>query len=193
MFADAQNSLITSYRNLSCCALPFLFLVFLLLTIAGTAATFLYYSQPTDLQCPRTITIPTGSSARAIGNALERKVSSAAGAFFHGQCVYRVSRTGSKQAPINSMACTIYLIRFNYCLKLRYKCARRQFQRDSPPRDGGVLARQGIVDSTRFVQLTADRTFTAGLGIDEPTLEGYLFPETYFFQWNPTKSQLSEG
>ena len=44
-----------------------------------------------------------------------------------------------------------------------------------------ALARQGIVDSTRFVQLSEDRTFTASLGIDEPTLEGYLFPETYFF------------
>ncbi|MGB0605550.1 MAG: endolytic transglycosylase MltG, partial [Candidatus Latescibacterota bacterium] len=45
----------------------------------------------------------------------------------------------------------------------------------------GVLSRQGVVDSTRFVQLSGDPTFAASLGIDEPTLEGYLFPETYFF------------
>ena len=49
----------------------FSLLVFLLITIAGTAATFLYYSQPTGLQSPRTITIPKGISARAIGIVLE--------------------------------------------------------------------------------------------------------------------------
>ncbi|MDR2141731.1 MAG: endolytic transglycosylase MltG [Deltaproteobacteria bacterium] len=39
----------------------------------------------------------------------------------------------------------------------------------------------GLGRATEFLALTRDRAFIASLGIQAPTLEGYLFPETYSF------------
>ena len=43
----------------------------------------------------------------------------------------------------------------------------------------GVAARQLGIDSVAYVALATDSLFADSLGIDAPTLEGYLFPETY--------------
>lgn len=43
----------------------------------------------------------------------------------------------------------------------------------------GVAARQLGIDSAAFVALATDSLFADSVGIDAPTLEGYLFPETY--------------
>src|SRR5919106_6609617 len=43
----------------------------------------------------------------------------------------------------------------------------------------GVASRQLGIDSVAFVAAATDSLFTDSLGIDAPTLEGYLFPETY--------------
>ena len=160
----------------------FSFFVFLLLTIAGTAATFLYYSQPTGLQSPRTITIPTGSSARAIGIALERE------GIIHSWRIFSWTvrlqglshrlEAGTYQLDgLRDLSSTVQLL-LEAPLQMRKATIPEGLTRHET---AGVLARQGIVDSMRFVQLSEDRTFTASLGIDEPTLEGYLFPETYLF------------
>ncbi len=46
------------------------------------------------------------------------------------------------------------------------------------------------VDSSRFVMLTSDSLFAAGLNIDHPTLEGFLFPETYYFTFGISEEQI---
>ena len=46
-------------------------------------------------------------------------------------------------------------------------------------RVASVLAQQLRADSTQFMSLAADKRFLDSLGV--PSLEGYLFPETYFF------------
>jgi len=43
----------------------------------------------------------------------------------------------------------------------------------------GVAARELGIDSAAFVAAATDPAFAASLGVDAPTLEGYLFPETY--------------
>ena len=43
----------------------------------------------------------------------------------------------------------------------------------------GVAARQLGIDSGAFVAAATDSLFADSLGVDAPTLEGYLFPETY--------------
>ena len=43
----------------------------------------------------------------------------------------------------------------------------------------GVAARQLGIDSAAFVALATDSLFADSLGVAAPTLEGYLFPETY--------------
>jgi UPF0755 protein len=45
----------------------------------------------------------------------------------------------------------------------------------------GLAEQAGFSDSRRFMDLCAEGGFLASLGIGQPTLEGYLFPETYFF------------
>ncbi len=44
-----------------------------------------------------------------------------------------------------------------------------------------VLSDKELVDQERFIQLTHDPIFIKSLGLDVPRLEGYLFPDTYFF------------
>lgn len=160
----------------------FSLLVILLLTVAGTAATFLYYSRPTGLQYPRTITITTGISARAIGILLEREGIIRSGRIF--------SWTVRLQGLSHRLEAGTYQLDGQRDLpnivQLLLKAPRRMRKATIPEgltrhETAGVLSRQGIVDSTRFVQLSEDRNFTVRLGIDEATLEGYLFPETYFF------------
>ncbi len=44
-----------------------------------------------------------------------------------------------------------------------------------------TLSAEGIVEKTEFMQLTHDREFLRTLQVDAPSLEGYLYPDTYRF------------
>lgn len=46
-----------------------------------------------------------------------------------------------------------------------------------------LLQEKGVVDSIAFMETATDSQFVTDLGILEPTLEGYLFPDTYLFDW----------
>ena len=46
---------------------------------------------------------------------------------------------------------------------------------------GDLLNKTGLIDKERFISLTRDKAFISSLGINAPTLEGYLFPDTYYF------------
>jgi len=46
----------------------------------------------------------------------------------------------------------------------------------------GMLARKVGVDSAKFMELVNDPTLCRELGVDAPSLEGYLFPNTYNLQ-----------
>jgi len=45
---------------------------------------------------------------------------------------------------------------------------------------GARLASEGLVDAESFARAVRDPALIASLGISAPSLEGYLFPETYF-------------
>jgi UPF0755 protein len=47
-----------------------------------------------------------------------------------------------------------------------------------------LFGRELGCDSARIMTFFADPSFCASLGVDAPTLEGYLLPETYEFAWN---------
>ncbi|MEZ4598355.1 MAG: endolytic transglycosylase MltG [Syntrophotaleaceae bacterium] len=53
-----------------------------------------------------------------------------------------------------------------------------------------LLFRLEFNDAKSFLQLTRNRDFIHSLGIDAPTLEGYLFPETYTFGSRTSSRQL---
>ena len=44
-----------------------------------------------------------------------------------------------------------------------------------------VMGQQNVTDTAEFARLVRDRAFIASLGIEADSLEGYLFPETYYF------------
>jgi UPF0755 protein len=44
-----------------------------------------------------------------------------------------------------------------------------------------VLAAKGLADKKRFLELTEDKELLRQYGISGPSLEGYLFPDTYHF------------
>ncbi|MDZ7261583.1 MAG: endolytic transglycosylase MltG [candidate division KSB1 bacterium] len=50
-------------------------------------------------------------------------------------------------------------------------------------RIASILQKKIELDSSRFVQLVNDSSFTRVLGISAPTLEGYLYPDTYYLPW----------
>ena len=56
----------------------------------------------------------------------------------------------------------------------------------------GLLQRSGAVDSARFVSLTESRDLIRRLGLGEPHLEGYLFPETYFIKADASEEEIIE-
>ncbi len=49
---------------------------------------------------------------------------------------------------------------------------------------GQVLEKAGLCKAKNFIKFATDPEFAKKLGIEAPTLEGYLFPDTYFFAQN---------
>ncbi len=52
-----------------------------------------------------------------------------------------------------------------------------------------VLGEAGIVESAGLARLASDAGFVKSLGVEAPTLEGYLFPDTYYF---PRKAKAED-
>lgn len=57
-------------------------------------------------------------------------------------------------------------------------------------RFAGIIARSLDLDSTRIMQLVHDPAFIARLGIDAPSLEGFLYPETYHLTYGLREEQV---
>ncbi len=45
-----------------------------------------------------------------------------------------------------------------------------------------ILEKKGVVSETEFIQAATDKSLSQKMGIDAPGFEGFLFPETYFFE-----------
>ncbi len=56
----------------------------------------------------------------------------------------------------------------------------------------GLLKRRVDIDSTAFVALVTDKSFCQKLGGDAPTLEGYLFPNTYNLYWGMEEEEIAK-
>ncbi|MGA9117283.1 MAG: endolytic transglycosylase MltG [Bacteroidota bacterium] len=54
-----------------------------------------------------------------------------------------------------------------------------------------ILSRVLGADSAAFVRLVSDSSFAASLGVTAGSLEGYLMPETYFFDWQPDEREVA--
>ena len=151
-----------------------------------------YLNQPTYEYPARRIHIPQGASARWIGQLLEREN------LIHNAHVfawtvrlkglghqlkagtYQLDGTGTTaaiaqsllKAPIQTQPATI-----------PEGLNRHQI--------AGQLRAAGVADSARFVAATEDPHLIRQLGVTASSLEGYLFPETYFFDPNADERAIA--
>ena len=154
--------------GLLCCAIP--------LTL------FWYYNLPTDSSPPRQILIPEGASARRIGEILERENLVRSATVF--AWTVRLKGLGHR------LEAGTYRLDGSYdtaSIVQDLLKAPVQTQRATLPEGltrheiASMLQQQSIVDSSLFIATTEDTRFIRNLGLEAETLEGYLFPETYFF------------
>ena len=57
-------------------------------------------------------------------------------------------------------------------------------------RQARILAHQLGIDSTRFLKFVTDSAFCRSVGVDAPTLEGYLMPNTYKLYWQMDEEEI---
>ncbi len=55
-----------------------------------------------------------------------------------------------------------------------------------------IYARKLEIDSVHFCSLVSDSEFVREMGIEQKSLEGYLYPDTYFFTWGVTEKEIIE-
>jgi UPF0755 protein len=53
-----------------------------------------------------------------------------------------------------------------------------------------IFARALGIDSARYARLAFDPAYARSLGVDEPSLEGYLLPDTYDFFWEQDEREI---
>lgn len=54
----------------------------------------------------------------------------------------------------------------------------------------GLLQKNLGLDSVKIMQLSYDKSFLRSLGVDSDSLEGYLLPETYYFEKDITEKEI---
>ncbi len=57
---------------------------------------------------------------------------------------------------------------------------------------GDLLEREGLIKKKDFIEKAYDKNLAASLGVEGPTLEGYLFPDTYSFTKGLTPEEIIE-
>ncbi len=173
--ADSQSNP-TLRRMLS------LVLVAVLICSVVTLTAFWYYSRPTDAQPPRQLVIHHGASARAIGDMLERENLVRSAAIF--AWTVRLKGLG------HQLEAGTYLLDgtrdlagiISDLLKAPIQTQRATLPEGLTRHEvASLLHKESLVDSSLFVAATEDIPFIRELGFEAETLEGYLFPETYFF------------
>ena len=162
--------------------------VVLILFLAATAAID-FLNRPTGLEQAVDVTVSEGMSARGIGDALERSGLIRSARYFEWTArwqgvarqleagTYRIDGTGSTEdivaalleAPIQTRRVTVPEGLTRHAI-------------------AGLMQREIRLDSSRFVALTEDKTLIEELGLKTPNLEGFLFPETYFFDAKTTEA-----
>ncbi len=163
----------------------------LLASITAAAGALWYLSRPTQLSEKRPIVVPAGASARRIGTLLEREgIVRNADVFawtVRLQGVGHELEAGTYQLDGRSDTPGIV----NQLLKAPIQTRRVTIPEGLTRHEvAGLLAKQGVVDSTQFVRLSEDPDLAERLGIRAETLEGYLFPETYFFDLKTTEEDV---
>lgn len=161
---------------------------------AGLPLTaFWYYGLPTNTSSLRQILIPQGASARRIGELLERE-----GLIQSATVFYWTVRLKGLGHQLEAGTYKLDGSRNTAGIVQDLLKAPIQTQRATLPEGltrhevAAHLQRAGLVDSSRFIAATEDKHLISQLGLEAETLEGYLFPETYFFALETNEREIVE-
>ncbi len=155
------------------------------LFLAGLHFSVLYYKDGGDLDAPRIeIKVAPGMTFRQVqADLVEKGVVTNPDLFLWA--AYLTRREDDIQTGR-------YLFRYGEsvsCLLRKLSQGEVEYTRVVVPEGlymteiASLLQKRAVVDSVAFMEIATDSQFVTGLGILEPTLEGYLFPDTYLFNW----------
>ena len=151
-------------------------------TVQGILRPLAPEARPQTPDALRTITIPEGATLRQVATLLERehlirshmgflllgKLKSAERHIHAGEYALHA---GMRPVEILSDIVTGRVVLHDVTIPEGYTAAQI----------GELLGHKSLTDAGDFMRLVRDREFIRSLNLDEPTLEGYLFPETYRF------------
>jgi len=166
-------------------------LVLLLIALGSASWAFNHYFMPMNTatsQTPVSMTIERGTSARAVADMLEAQgIVRSSKAFFYWMRYTKV--TDKIQAGRHTFIMGEGAVTAAEKL-LKAEVVDKQMiilEGLTMEQIAGRVAAQINIDSAEFVRLCNDTAFIATLGISAPTLEGYLFPDTYRLPENNTE------
>jgi len=157
--------------------------ILLVVAICLTAYAWLTYVEETDLgDKVVSIVIKQGDSFNAVAEELAAK--EVVGSSFMLKAAARFNKIDRKLTPgrydfngKNSCQSVLAKLAAADFLKIKVTIPEGSTLRQV----ASILQQQMQLDSTAIVQMNTDHEFLGE--VDLPCLEGYLFPETYFFPW----------
>ena len=159
---------------------------------AGAGAALLWHlGRPTGGP-PVAVTIDAGMSARAIGIRLEAFGLVRSALFFEAAARYRglAGRLEAGRYRLDGSRSLNQLL--DDLLDAPLEMVRVTIPEGLTRRQtAGRLRAAGLADSARFVAATESPELIAELGVEAGTLEGYLFPETYFLPPDVTEEEIA--
>jgi UPF0755 protein len=163
----------------------------LLLVLLAPTLLWWYLSRPTGLATPLEIKIAPGMSANDIGALLREKglVRSAAVFAWTARLYGQSADLEAGVYLLNGTLTTPQILR--ELLKAPLQLRRVTIPEGlASPQIAQLLQANALADSARFVELVRDPGFTRKLGLEAPSLEGYLFPQTYMFNRTTTEEEI---
>lgn len=158
----------------------------LVLLLLAPVATWLYLGSPTDAGARQEIRIQSGMSARRIGELLEER-----GLIRNARVFEWTARLEGLARQLEAGVYRLSGARGTTGIVLDLREAPLPVARITIPegltrwQTAELLHAAGLVDSSRFVAVCENPVVIRQLGLEVPSLEGYLFPDTYFFDPRP--------
>lgn len=162
-----------------------LFFFVLLTTVFQPVSSHSYDMEPVTLK------IPKGSTFQQIADSLRHK-----GVIRHKKLFQLLGVLSGKDQRIHS---GLYQIPphyspwqvLNYLSSGNNVAIRVTIPEGAPASQVAQILQSTIqIDSARFMNLVNDSSFAESLGTAASSLEGYLLPETYFFDWKMPEEEL---
>ena len=158
---------------------------------AGAGGAYLWHlGQPTGGP-PVAVSIDEGMSARAIGVRLEAVGLVRSARFFEAAARWRglANRLEAGRYRLDGSRSPSQLL--DDLLEAPLQMVRVTIPEGLTRRQtAGRLRAAGLADSARFMAATESPRLLSDLGVEAGTLEGYLFPETYFLPPEVTEEEI---